>query len=203
MDLADGRLKRETAAGLAPWGREKAMIREILRMGDPRLLRVARPVEDIRDPGLEVIIADMYETMHAANGVGLAAPQIGVDLRLMIFGFEANPRYPDAPPVLVTTLINPWLKILGEETEEGWEGCLSVPGMRGWVPRATHIRYGGTLEDGEVVEREARGFHARVFQHEFDHLEGVLYPHRIRDMTRFGFIEALFPGSDLAALEDS
>lgn len=170
-------------------------------MGDPRLLRVAKPVEDVHDPALKPIIADMYETMHAANGVGLAAPQIGVDLRLMIFGFHHNPRYPDEQPVPVTTLINPWLDELTDETEEGWEGCLSVPGMRGMVPRATHIRYGGTLENGEMLAREARGFHARVFQHEFDHLNGILYPHRIRDMTRFGFIEALFPDGDLAALE--
>ncbi len=177
------------------------MIRELLKMGDPRLLRVAQPVGDIDDPELRAIIADMYETMAASNGVGLAAPQIGVDLRLMIFGFDANPRYPDEAPVPVTTLINPWIEILTDETEDGWEGCLSVPGMRGMVPRATHIRYGGTLEDGGALEREARGFHARVFQHEFDHLNGVLYPQRIRDMTQFGFIEALFPDSPLAALE--
>ncbi|WP_206239193.1 peptide deformylase [Novosphingobium terrae] len=177
------------------------MIREILKMGDPRLLRVARPVEDLHDPQLQAIIADMVETMHAAHGVGLAAPQIGVDLRLMIFGFEASPRYPEAEPVPATTLINPWLEILTEETEDGWEGCLSVPGMRGTVPRFTHIRYGGTLEDGTTLEREAHGFHARLFQHEFDHLDGILYPQRIRDMTRFGFIEALFPDSPLAHLE--
>ncbi|MEI9903281.1 MAG: peptide deformylase [Asticcacaulis sp.] len=177
------------------------MIRPILKMGDARLLHIARPVEDIDDPDLKVIIADMYETMYATNGVGLAAPQVGVDLRLMIFGFDENPRYPDEKPVPVTTLINPWLEVLTDETEEGWEGCLSVPGMRGWVPRATHIRYGGTLEDGTALERVAQGFHARVFQHEFDHLNGVLYPQRIRDMTKFGFIEALFPDSDLAALE--
>ena len=177
------------------------MIHEILKMGDPRLLRVARPVENVNDPKLKTIIADMYETMYAANGVGLAAPQIGIDLRLMIFGFEANPRYPDAEPVPVTTLINPWLEIVSEETEDGWEGCLSVPGMRGMVPRATRIRYGGTLEDGTTLTREAEGFHARVFQHEFDHLDGVLYPMRIKDMTQFGFIEALFPDSPLAALE--
>jgi len=177
------------------------MIREILKMGDPRLLRVARPVEHIHDPDLKTIIADMYETMHAAGGVGLAAPQIGVDLRLMIFGFDKTPRYPDEPPVPVTTLINPWIELLTEETEEGWEGCLSLPGMRGWVPRATHIRYGGALSDGAAFAREARGFHARVFQHEFDHLNGVLYPHRIRDMTKFGFIDALFPGSPLAGVE--
>jgi peptide deformylase len=177
------------------------MIREILKMGDPRLLRIAKPVENIHDPELTAIVADMYETMHAANGVGLAAPQIGIDLRLMIFGFETSPRYPDEPSVPVTTLINPWLETLTDETEEGWEGCLSVPGMRGWVPRPTNIRYGGVLENGETLAREARGFHARVFQHEFDHLDGVLYPQRIRDMTRFGFIEALFPQSELAALE--
>ena len=177
------------------------MIREILKMGDPRLLHVAKPIENVRDPELKTIIADMYETMHAADGVGLAAPQIGVDLRLMIFGFNENPRYPDEPPVPVTTLINPWLELLTEETEEDWEGCLSVPGMRGMVPRARHIRYGGVLEDGAMLTREAKGFHARVFQHEFDHLNGVLYPQRITDMTRFGFIEALFPDSELAALE--
>jgi peptide deformylase len=177
------------------------MIHEILKMGDPRLLRVAKPVEDIHAPELGTLVADMYETMHAAGGVGLAAPQIGVDLRLMIFGFEASPRYPDEPPVPVTTLINPWIEVLTQEMEEGWEGCLSVPGMRGMVPRATHIRYGGALQDGTAFSREARGFHARVFQHEFDHLNGVLYPQRIRDMTRFGFIEALFPGGPLASLE--
>jgi peptide deformylase len=177
------------------------MILDILKMGDPRLLKVARPVADIDDPSVRGIIADMYQTMHAASGVGLAAPQVGVDLRIMIFGFEANPRYPGEPPVPVTTLINPWLEVLTEHVEDGWEGCLSVPGMRGLVPRFTHIRYGGTQEDGTQVEREARGFHARVFQHEFDHLDGVLYPRRIRDMTQFGFIEALFPDSPLAALE--
>lgn len=177
------------------------MIRDILKMGDPRLLRVAQPVDNPGDPALRPIITDMYETMHAAKGVGLAAPQIGVDLRLMIFGFDVNPRYPDEAPVPVTTLINPWLDVLTMDVEDGWEGCLSVPGMRGMVPRFTHIRYGGLLESGEAVSREARGFHARVFQHEFDHLDGVLYPQRIKDMTQFGFIEALFPDSDLAALE--
>ena len=177
------------------------MIREILKMGDPRLLRVAKPVDDINDPELRAIIADMFETMAHADGVGLAAPQIGVDLRLMIFGFEHNPRYPDAAPVPLTTLINPWLDVLTDQTEDGWEGCLSVPGMRGLVPRARHIRYGGTLEDGTTFEREAHGFHARVFQHQFDHLNGVLYPQRITDMTKFGFSEALFPGAPAIAEE--
>jgi peptide deformylase len=174
------------------------VIRELLKMGDPRLLRVAKPVQDLADPDLKAIISDMYETMAAAKGVGLAAPQIGVDLRLMIFGFEANPRYPDEAPVPMTTLINPWIEMLTQDMEDGWEGCLSVPGMRGLVPRATRIRYGGTLEDGGTLTRDVGGFHARVFQHEFDHLNGILYPQRIRDMTQFGFIEALFPDSPLA-----
>jgi peptide deformylase len=182
-------------------GRETDVIREILKMGDSRLLRVAKPVEDIHAPALKAIIADMYETMQAANGVGLAAPQVGVDLRLMIFGFDANPRYPDEAPVALTTLINPWVEALTDAIEEDWEGCLSVPGLRGLVPRATRIRYGGTLADGEMLVREVEGFHARVFQHEFDHLNGVLYPQRIRDMSKFGFIEALFPDSPLTALE--
>jgi len=174
------------------------MIRELLKMGDPRLLRVAKPIADIRDPSLAATIADMYETMAASAGIGLAAPQIGVDLRLMIFGFEASARYPGKAPVPFTTLINPWLEVLTDEIEEDWEGCLSVLGMRGLVPRPTHIRYGGTLEDGSPIEREAYGFHARLFQHEFDHLDGVLYPQRIRDMTKFGFIEALFPDGSLS-----
>lgn len=138
------------------------MIREILKMGDPRLLHVAEPVQDIHDLGLRAIVADMHETMHAARGVGLAAPQVGVRLRLKIFGFNENPRYPNEKPVPVTTLLNPWLEVLTEETEEGREGCLSVPGMRGLVPRATRIRYGGTLEDGGELAREANGFHARA-----------------------------------------
>jgi len=168
--------------------------------GDPVLREKAKRVRKI-DGSIQRLIDDMIDTMRAAPGVGLAAPQVGIGLRLMIFGFESNPRYPDEKPVPMTTIINPWMELLTEETEDGWEGCLSVPGMRGLVPRATHIRYGGTLEDGAALEREARGFHARVFQHEFDHLNGVLYPHRIRDLTRFGFIEALFPDSELAALE--
>lgn len=175
------------------------MIREILKMGDPRLLRVARPVADIHDPALATLIADMYDTMHAAGGVGLAAPQVGADLRVMIFGFEASARYPDAEPVPVTTLINPWLEILDAELEQDWEGCLSVPGMRGLVPRARGIRYGGTLEDGTLIERDVQGFHARVFQHELDHLDGVLYPQRITDMRSFGFIDALSAGEETIA----
>ena len=180
----------------------EAQRREILKMGDARLLRVAEPVEDIHDPAVTQIIADLFETMHAADGVGIAAPQVGINLRILLFGFERNPRYPEAEPVPVTALINPWLEVLGEEVEEGWEGCLSVPGMRGLVPRARRIRYGGFLEDGSPIEREAEGFHARVFQHEFDHLNGVLYPQRITDLTKFGFMEALFPDSPLAALEE-
>lgn len=170
------------------------MIRDILKMGDPRLLRIAKPVEDIHDPALKAIIADMYDTMRATNGFGLAAPQIGVDLRLLIFGFDASPFHPNEKPIPSTTLINPWIEMLTEEMEEGLEGCLSVPGMRASVPRFTHIRYGGTLEDGGSLEREVRGFHARLFQHEFDHLNGVLYPQRIKDMTKFGFTDAFPPG---------
>ncbi len=177
------------------------MIRPILRMGDPLLLRVAQPVRDYDDPALRLLIVDMHETMIAANGVGLAAPQIGVELRVMVFGVAKNPRYPNEPPVPMTTLINPHVDILTDETEEGWEGCLSIPAMRGSVPRATHIRYRGIGEDGRELVREARGFHARVVQHELDHLNGVLYPQRIVDMKKFGFIDALFPDSGLAALE--
>lgn len=165
------------------------------------LLRVAQPVDDIDDPALKTLIADMHETMAAANGVGLAAPQIGIELRVMVFGFDKNPRYPNEAPVPMTTLINPQIDILTDETEEGWEGCLSIPGLRGLVPRATHIRYRGIGENGRELDREARGFHARVVQHEIDHLNGVLYPQRIADLTKFGFIDALFPDSALAALE--
>lgn len=177
------------------------MILPILKMGDPLLLRAAQPVTDLDDPELRTLVADMYETMAAANGVGLAAPQIEVGLRVVVFGFDANPRYPNEAPVPRTTLINPEVDILTDETEEGWEGCLSIPGLRGSVPRATHIRYRGVGADGLEVLREARGFHARVVQHEFDHLNGVLYPQRIADLTKFGFIDALFPDSALAGLE--
>lgn len=170
------------------------MIREILKMGDPRLLRVAKPVEDIRDPALKSVISDMYDSMRAANAFGLAAPQLGIDLRVLIFGFNESPFHPNEKPIPLTTLINPWLEMLTDETYEGIEGCLSVPGMRAMVPRITHIRYGGTLENGEPLEREVRGFHARLFQHEFDHLNGILYPQRITDMTKFGFSDAFPPG---------
>lgn len=174
------------------------MIREILKLGDVRLLRIARPVENINDPALENIIADLRDTLTAANSFGLAAPQIGVDLRIMIFGMKENPHHPNEKAISLTTLINPWIEMLTRETAQAPESCLSVPGMRGLVPRVTHIRYGGTLQDGTQLEREATSFHARLFQHEYDHLDGVLYPHRITDMTKFGFVEALFPGNEWA-----
>ena len=174
-------------------------VREILKMGDPRLLRVARPVTAFDTPELHALIADMDETMAAANGAGLAAPQIGVDLQLVIFGFEHNERYPDAPPVPRTVLLNPVITPLGDEVQEGWEGCLSVPGLRGVVPRHARIRYRGFDEFGRVIEREAEGFHARVVQHECDHLIGRLYPTRMRDLTQLGFTSVLFPDLDPAA----
>jgi len=177
------------------------MIREILKMGDQRLLRVARPVQAFDTPALSALIADMFDTMHAAGGVGLAAPQIGVDLQLVIFGFEHSERYPDAPPVPRTILLNPTIEPLSEEMEEGWEGCLSVPGMRGAVDRYVRIRYSGVDPAGVKIEREAEGFHARVVQHEYDHLIGRLYPSRIKDFTKFGFTEVLFPGLEAPADE--
>ncbi|TJY58801.1 peptide deformylase [Sinimarinibacterium sp. CAU 1509] len=173
------------------------MIREILRMGDPRLLQMARPVADFGTPELHALIADMRETMAAANGAGLAAPQIGVDLRVVIFGVGHNPRYPDAETVPFTVLCNPQLTPLSDAQEEGWEGCLSVPGMRGLVPRYARLRYSGFDPEGTPIEREVSGFHARVVQHECDHLDGVLYPMRIRDLRQFGFTEILFPGLGL------
>lgn len=170
-------------------------VREILKMGDPRLLRVAQPVRRFGTPELRTLIADMFDTMKAANGAGLAAPQIGVDLQLVIFGSDAvNPRYPEAPPVPRTVLLNPVITPVGSDEEEDWEGCLSVPGMRGMVPRWKAIRYSGFDPEGKPIERTAEGFHARVVQHECDHLVGKLYPMRIRDFTRFGFTEVLFPG---------
>ena len=167
------------------------MIREILRMGDPRLLEKARPVETFGTPELRQLAADMLDTMRAADGAGLAAPQIGVGLRVVIFGLESNPRYPQAEPVPFTILVNPALTPLSDELEEGWEGCLSVPGLRGLVPRFARLAYRGFDLDGAPIERKAAGFHARVVQHECDHLDGVLYPMRIRDFRRFGFTDLL------------
>jgi len=171
-------------------------VREILRMGDPRLLRVAQPVRAFDTPELHELIGDLFDTMEGANGAGLAAPQVGVDLQLVIFGFTRNERYPEAAPVPRTVLINPVITPLGDEEQEGWEGCLSVPGLRGVVPRWARIRYRGQDPSGAVIEREAEGFHARVVQHECDHLIGRLYPTRMRDLTRLGYTSVLFPGLD-------
>ena len=168
-------------------------IRSILRMGDPRLLEVAQTVEDPQAPDIVALIRDMFDTMASAGGVGLAAPQIGVGLQVVIFGFEKSERYPDAPPVPQTILINPVITPLGVDEELGWEGCLSVPGLRGEVPRFRRIRYQGIDEQGRMIDRTVEGFHARVVQHECDHLVGKLYPMRMRDMSRFGFTEVLFP----------
>jgi peptide deformylase len=168
-------------------------IREILKMGDARLLRVAQPVRELGTPALRELIHDMFETMEAARGAGLAAPQIGVDLQLVIFGFEQNDRYPDAAAVPRTVLINPVITPLGDAEEEAWEGCLSVPGLRGRVPRFARIRYTGVDPQGQPIDREAEGFHARVVQHECDHLIGRLYPTRMRDLTQLGFTSVLFP----------
>jgi len=172
-------------------------IRTVLRMGDPRLLEPARRVERLDTPELHALIADMEDTMKALNGAGLAAPQIGVGLQVAMFGVEFNPRYPDAEPVPHTVLVNPRLTPVGNEMEEGWEGCLSVPGMRGLVPRYIRLRYQGTDQYGAAIDRTVSGFHARVVQHECDHLAGILYPMRIRDLRNFGFNEELFPGQDL------
>ena len=172
-------------------------IKEVLRMGDPRLLEHARPVERFDTPELHALLGDMQDTMAALDGAGLAAPQIGVGLQVMIFGIAHNPRYPDAEDVPQTVLINPTLTTLAPEVEDGWEGCLSVPGMRGVVPRYTRIRYQGFDQYGKAIDRSVEGFHARVVQHEYDHLIGVLYPMRIRDFSRFGFTEVLFPGEDI------
>ena len=175
------------------------MIREVLRMGDPRLLRRAAPVERFATPELLALIQDMRDTMADLNGDGLAAPQIGVDLRLVIFGGGPSPRYPDASSVPDTVLINPVLAPLSEDEEGGWEGCLSVPGLRGWVPRWTELHYAGFDEQGRPLDRRATGFHARVVQHECDHLDGVLYPMRVRDFSRFGYTDVLFPNGMMTA----
>ena len=176
------------------------MIREVLRMGDPRLLERAREVARFDAPELNALLADMRDTMKEYNGAGLAAPQIGVPLRVVIFGVELNPRYPDAEPVPYTEIINPVIVPLSNEMEEGWEGCLSVPGLRGVVARHARIRYSGLDPRGKKIDREATGFHARVVQHECDHLDGVLYPMRVRDFSRFGYTDVLFP--DVATVEE-
>ncbi len=172
-------------------------VRPVLRMGDPRLFRVSQPVTQFNTSELHELLADMQDTMQALNGAGLAAPQIGVALRVVVFGMSFNPRYPDAEPVPQTVLINPVITLLDDEQEDGWEGCLSVPGMRGLVPRFLRLRYQGFDVFGQAIDRSVEGFHARVVQHECDHLDGVLYPMRIRDMRDFGFTEELFPGEDL------
>jgi len=181
-------------------GEDTMTIREILKMGDARLLRIAQavPLDKLGTPELTALIADMFDTMEAANGAGLAAPQIGVDWQLVIFGFERNARYPDAPAVPPTVLINPQIEPVGDAQEEGWEGCLSVPGLRGVVPRWARIRYTGLDPQGAPIDRTVDGFHARVVQHECDHLIGTLYPMRVRDFSRFGYTEVLFPGLDAA-----
>ncbi len=163
----------------------------VLRLGDPVLRQVAKPVDVFNTPELRQLVSDMYDTMAAYDGAGLAAIQIGVPLRVLIFGFTDNPRYPDVGPVPDTVLINPEFEVLSDMNESGWEGCLSVPGLRGLVNRPAHIRYRGFDINGHLIEREATGFHARVFQHEYDHLNGVLYPDRITDHSSFGFIEEL------------
>ena len=172
-------------------------VRLVLRMGDPRLLEVSRPVERFDTAELRELLTDMQDTMHALNGAGLAAPQIGVPLRVVIFGMQSNPRYPDAEPVPLTVLVNPVLETLGDDIEDGWEGCLSVPGMRGLVPRYKRLRYQGFDASGHAIDRTVDDFHARVVQHECDHLDGVLYPMRVRDLRDFGFTAELFPGENL------
>ncbi len=172
-------------------------IHTILKMGDPRLLRAVRPVAEFNTEALRGLVVDMHDTMRAAHGAGLAAPQIGVDLQVVVFGSEVtNPRYPGRPLVPATVLINPVITPLGSEEELDWEGCLSVPGLRGRVPRWTRIRYTGFDLAGLPVDRTVEGFHARVVQHECDHLAGILYPMRMRDFTQFGFTEVLFPGME-------
>jgi peptide deformylase len=172
-------------------------IKTVLRMGDPVLYQVAEKVTEFDTPDLHALIQDMHDTMTDMNGAGIAAPQIGVSLQVVMFGVGKNPRYPDAEEVPFTILINPELIPVGNEEEDGWEGCLSVPGMRGVVPRFQHLRYKGFDPQGNVIDRTVSGFHARVVQHECDHLFGILYPMRIRDLTKFGFNDVLFPGITL------
>lgn len=168
-------------------------IKRVLKMGDPILYRVAEPVTEFNTAELDTLIADMFDTMAAQNGAGLAAPQIGVSRRVVIFGIETNPRYPGMEPVPTTVLINPKIEFLTADTDDAWEGCLSVPGLRGVVTRCTHLRYKGLNQHGAPIEREAQGFHARVVQHECDHLDGVLYPMRLTDARLFGYEDVLFP----------
>jgi peptide deformylase len=175
-------------------------VRTVLKMGDPRLLEPAQPVSRFDTPELHALITDLLDTMKALNGAGIAAPQIGIGLRVAIFGLERNPRYPEAEPVPLTVLVNPTLTPIGNEIVEDWEGCLSVPGMRGLVPRYNHLRYRGFDQYGNPIDRTVSGFHARVVQHECDHLDGILYPMRIRDLRNFGFTEVLFP--DVASVEE-
>jgi peptide deformylase len=182
-------------------------VRTVLRMGDPVLYRKAEPVTAFETPELELLIADMFDTMAAYKGAGLAAPQIGVSLRVVIFGVQANPRYPQAEPVPTTILINPALQPLGATMEEGWEGCLSVPGLRGLVNRYTQLRYTGYDQHGTPIDRTVADFHARVVQHECDHLDGILYPMRLKDLRQLGYEDVLFPGlarssSEAAASDD-
>jgi peptide deformylase len=173
-------------------------IKPVLRMGEPLLLAKAEPVGQFDTPALHALIQDMQDTMQSMNGAGIAAPQIGVSLRVVIFGVGSNPRYPDAEQVPYTVLINPVLKPIGEEMDDGWEGCLSVPSMRGIVPRYTRLHYTGFDQYGQAIDRLVSGFHARVVQHECDHLDGILYPMRIQDLSNFGYTDVLFPDSDIA-----
>jgi len=172
-------------------------VRTVLRMGEPLLLEKARAIEAFDTPELHALIEDMQDTMQAMDGAGIAAPQIGVSLQVVIFGVNLNPRYPDAEQVPYTVLINPTLTPVGDEIEEGWEGCLSVPGMRGLVPRYERLHYTGFDQFGNAIDRLASGFHARVVQHECDHLNGILYPMRIADLSQFGYTDVIFPGQDI------
>lgn len=171
-------------------------IQKVLKMGDPILLQVAAPVANFDSPELHELLSDMRDTMAALSGAGIAAPQIGASQQVVIFGIDHNPRYPDAEAVPFTVLINPTLEFIGDELEDGWEGCLSVPGMRGMVPRYKQLRYRGFDEKGQAIDRTVNDFHARVVQHECDHLIGMLYPMRIKDFRNFGFVDTLFPGQD-------